>query len=63
MTIGKPYKITIEHLDRKVIIEQTARDDGLEAYADLLRAASLAIGWGEASLDEVFVDWSQSEKV
>ena len=50
----QPYKITIEQYEYKYTIEVDHSDISFTEYIDLLRQISLAAGWGNESVDEVF---------
>lgn len=51
----KPYKITIEQYDQKVSIEKDHSDITSEEFADMLYNISMAAGWGEKNLKEIFI--------
>jgi hypothetical protein len=50
----QPYRITIEHYEYKYTIEVDHSDISFTEYVDLLKQISLAAGWGNESVDEVF---------
>ena len=50
----QPYRITIEQYEYKYSLEVDYSDISFTEYLDLLRKASLAMGWGKDEVDEVF---------
>ena len=49
-----PFKISVEHWDRKLTIEKNHSDITWDDYVELLRDISKAAGWGGESIDELF---------
>lgn len=50
----QPYRITIEQYEYKHSVEVDHSDISFTEYIDLLRKISLAAGWGNESVVEVF---------
>ena len=55
MTQGvKPFKISVEHWDKKVTVEIDHSDITWEEYVDLLKEVTKAVGWADDSISELF---------
>lgn len=52
--LNKDFKLTIENYGTKVTIQKNRGDLTLKELEDVLRSACLAIGWSEASINEMF---------
>jgi len=51
---NKPFKITVEHWDRKLTVEKDHSDITFDEYVDLLKDLSRAVGWGGDDINELF---------
>ena len=51
----QPYRITIEQYDQKVSIEKDHSDITLDEFAEMLYNISMAAGWSEENLKEIFI--------
>ena len=51
----QPYRITIEQYDQKVSIEKDRSDITLDDFADMIYSISIAAGWSEDQLKEIFI--------
>lgn len=51
----QPYRITIEQYDQKVSIEKDHSDIDLEEFGEMLYNISIAAGWSEENLKEMFI--------
>ena len=49
-----PFKISVEHWNRKLTAEMPHSDITWGEYVDLLRDVSRAAGWEEESINELF---------
>jgi len=52
--LSKPFRVTIEHYDEKVIIEKDHSDIDANELREMLISAVRAVGFGEESLDVIF---------
>ena len=50
----KPFKISVEHWDKKVTVEIDHSDITWDEYVDLLKEVTKAIGWADDSISELF---------
>jgi hypothetical protein len=50
----QPYRITIEQYEYKYAVEVDHSDISFTEYISLLRQISLAAGWSEDGVNEVF---------
>jgi len=50
----QPYRITIEQYEYKYTVEIDHSDIDFTEYIDLLKKITLAAGWGNEAVDEVF---------
>jgi hypothetical protein len=50
----KPFRITIEHWDEKVVLERESSDVDIHQLQDLLIRACHAMGFHQSSIDEIF---------
>ena len=53
-TDNPPFKISVEHWDRKLTVEMPHSDITWDEYVELLRDISKASGWGEENINELF---------
>ena len=49
-----PFKISVEHWNRKLTAETPHSDITWDEYVELLRDISRAAGWGEENINELF---------
>ena len=50
----KPFKISVEHWDKKVTVEVDHSDITWDDYVDLLKEVTKAVGWADDSISELF---------
>ena len=51
---NSPFKISVEHWDRKLTVEMDHSDIKWNDYVDLLRDLSRAVGWRDEDINELF---------
>ena len=50
----KPFRITIEHWDEKVVLERESSDVDIHQLQDLFIRACHAMGFHQSSIDQIF---------
>ena len=53
--MSQPFRITIEHHNKKVSVEIDHSDICLDELAELFKNAALAAGWSESLIDEIII--------
>ena len=53
-TDNPPFKVSVEHWDRKLTAEMPHSDITWDEYVELLRDVSRAAGWRDEDVNELF---------
>ena len=51
---NKPFRITVEHWDGKIIVEKDHSDITWDEFVEMLRTISRGVGYSQEDIDELF---------
>ena len=57
---NKPFRITLEHWDEKIVIERSTSDIDTTELKEILIKLCLAAGWSEYNVKEMFVEYEDN---
>ena len=51
---NKPFRVTVEHWDEKIIVEKDHSDISFDEFIEMLRTLSRGVGFSQENIDELF---------